>query len=136
MITGINHITLSVNDIDQSFDFYVGVLGLRPVMKSKRSAYLLAGETWIALVKDRNTHANELAEYTHFAFTVSKDDFGIIGERILRSGVTIWQENRSEGESLYFLDPNGQKLEINASDLGTRLEALKKENIDEMELFD
>lgn len=136
MITGINHITLSVNDIGESFDFYVGVLGLRPVMKSERSAYLLAGKTWVALVKDRNTRGNGLPEYSHFAFTVSKQEFGAMSERIRGSGATIWQGNRSEGASLYFLDPNGHKLEIHASGLETRLEALKVENINGMEFFD
>jgi hypothetical protein len=37
----------------------------------------------------------------------------------------IWQVNRSEGPSLYFLDPNGRKLEIHAGDWQTRLAAMK-----------
>jgi hypothetical protein len=36
-----------------------------------------------------------------------------------------WQENRSHGKSFYFLDPDGHKLEIHASDLRSRLEDLK-----------
>lgn len=30
MITGVNHITLSVRDVEQSFAFYSEVLGFRP----------------------------------------------------------------------------------------------------------
>jgi glutathione S-transferase fosA5 len=43
------------------------------------------------------------------------------------SGVTIWRDNRSEGASLYFLDPDGHKLEIHAGDWRTRLAAMKRD---------
>ena len=36
-----------------------------------------------------------------------------------------WQENRSPGDSFYFLDPNGHKLEIHVSDLDARVKTLK-----------
>ena len=136
MITGINHITLSVNNIDESFDFYVEVLGLRPVMKCSRSAYLLAGDTWIALVVDKNARRTELAEYTHFAFTVAEGDFDTLSERIRQSGATIWQKNKSEGASIYFVDPNGHKLEIHSSNLETRIKAVKKEDREDAKFFD
>jgi len=49
MINGINHITISVKNIDTVFIFYRNVLKLKPVMKSNRNAYFLAGKIWIAL---------------------------------------------------------------------------------------
>ena len=45
-IRGINHITLAVRDLDRSWAFWVDTLGGRPLMRSPRSAYLLAGELW------------------------------------------------------------------------------------------
>ena len=39
MITGLNHITLVVSDIDEAFTFYSEVLGFKPVQKSSKSAY-------------------------------------------------------------------------------------------------
>jgi catechol 2,3-dioxygenase-like lactoylglutathione lyase family enzyme len=51
MISGINHLTWTVKDIEESFAFYVDVLGFAPLMKSERSAYFLAGDVWIAVVK-------------------------------------------------------------------------------------
>ncbi|MCP4231705.1 MAG: glutathione transferase [bacterium] len=136
MITGINHITLSVNDINESFDFYVEVLGLHPIMRCSRSVYLLSGDTWIALVVDKNARRAETAEYTHFAFTVAEDDFDAMSDRIRRSGAVIWQDNKTEGASLYFTDPNGHKLEIHASDLENRLETAKKEDWEGLKAFD
>lgn len=125
MITGINHITLSIGDIERSFAFYTNVLGFRPVAKWPKGAYLLAGDIWVALVADQHVRQSTLPEYTHIAFSVSEQDFGPLSERIRASGVEIWQENWTEGDSLYFVDPNGHKLEIHASDLATRIRAAK-----------
>jgi catechol 2,3-dioxygenase-like lactoylglutathione lyase family enzyme len=121
MITGINHITLSTRSLEQSFTFYTQVLGLRPVAKWPAGAYLLAGETWIALVLDEAARRAPLPEYSHIAFGVDEANFAELVERIIQSGAKIWQENETEGASLYFVDPDGHKLEIHTSDLATRL---------------
>ena len=126
MITGINHLTFSVRDIDRSFRFYVETLGLKPLARWRRGAYLLAGDLWLCLALDERTRPSALAEYSHIAFGVSGPRFDDMVERIRASGATIWQDNRSEGRSLYFLDPDGHKLEIHAGDWQTRLAAMKK----------
>jgi len=41
----------------------------------------------------------------------------------LASGAEVWQENGTEGDSLYCLDPDGHKLETHASDLARWLKA-------------
>ncbi len=59
-------------------------------------------------------------------FTASTEDFGALSERVRSSGAEIWQENSTPGRSLYFLDPDGHKLEIHASNLRARIEADKE----------
>jgi len=135
IITGVNHITLSVKDVDQSFDFYTKVLGFKPVAKWAKGAYLLAGDIWICLFLDHHTRKSKLPEFTHIAFTVSEQDFKIMSERIKKSGAEIWQENQTEGGSLYFVDPNEHKLEIHASDLDTRVKTLKDNPWEGLEVF-
>jgi catechol 2,3-dioxygenase-like lactoylglutathione lyase family enzyme len=125
MITGINHITLSIKNVEESFIFYSQVLGFRPLARWPAGAYLLAGDLWVALVLDRRVRAGALPEYTHIAFTVAQADFATLSERIVDAGALIWQQNQTEGDSLYFLDPNGHKLEIHASNLETRLRTAK-----------
>ena len=125
MITGINHITLAIADVERSFTFYTTILGFQPIAKWPKGAYLLAGDTWIALVADPHARQAALPEYTHIAFAISAQDIGSLRERIRASGTTIWQENWTEGDSLYFLDPDGHKLEIHASDLATRIATAK-----------
>jgi len=135
MITGINHITLAVKDLEKSFDFYTGVLRLRPIARWFEGAYLLAGDMWIVLILDKNVCKKSLADYSHIAFTVSENSFDKVSSEIIKSGAKIWQENATEGKSLYFLDPNNHKLEIHASNLENRIKHDKKSPWDGLEFF-
>ena len=126
MVRGINHITLAVRDLETSFVFYTEVLGLRPVARWYRGAYLETGGDWVCLSLDEGARSGSLPEYTHVAFTVDEEDFSAAVEKLRGAGVECWQENRSPGESFYFLDPSGHKLEIHASDLAARVKALKE----------
>ncbi len=135
MIQGINHITLAVRNLDESITFYTDVLGFRPLARWDKGAYLLAGKSWICLTLDPETRTGPLDEYTHTAFTVSEMDFQRLSERILRSGTRQWQENRSEGDSLYFLDPDGHKLEIHTGNWHSRLAACREKPYSSMVFF-
>ena len=42
-VSGLNHVTLSVSNLDRSFDFYAGVLGFSTVVRWSTGAYLIAG---------------------------------------------------------------------------------------------
>jgi catechol 2,3-dioxygenase-like lactoylglutathione lyase family enzyme len=136
MITGVNHITLSVKDVDVSFDFYTAVLGCRPVARWPQGAYLMAGDIWLALVLDDQARQEALPEYSHIAFTVSQADLAMINERLVDAGATIWQQNWTEGNSLHFIDPNGHKLEVHVSELGARLQTARIDPWPGLEFFD
>ena len=127
MITGVNHLTFSVRDLDESVGFYTEVLGFRLVLYRDEEAHLQAGDAWAVLIPDPSVRDGVLPEYTHAAFTVSAEDFGALCGRIKRSGAEIWQENSTPGDSLYFLDPAGHKLEIHASNLEARMEPERKD---------
>ena len=59
------------------------------------------------------------------AFTVDADKFNGFSEQLINAGVKVWKENISEGDSLYFLDPDGHKLEIHCGDLSSRVAGLQ-----------
>jgi catechol 2,3-dioxygenase-like lactoylglutathione lyase family enzyme len=126
MITGVNHITLSVHNLKESVEFYQEVLGFKLAAIWDRGAYLLAGDLWLCLTLDTRTRTEALREYTHIALNTKPSDFESLCQQIINSGTVIWKENLSEGDSLYFLDPNGHKLEIHCNTLQDRLEACKK----------
>jgi glutathione S-transferase fosA5 len=126
MIGALNHLTLSVRDLDRSFAFYSGVLRCRPLARWAKGAYLLAGEeTWLCLTLGACVREQPLPEYTHLAFSVPSESFLAAAARIRTSGASEWQPNSSEGASCYFLDPDGHRLEIHDGDWRSRLEACR-----------
>jgi glutathione S-transferase fosA5 len=135
MITGVNHITFSVRDLDRSVSFYRDILGMRLIARWKRGAYLLAGPTWIALNVDEHAREGPSAEYSHVAFSVSPERLGPLRARIEEAGATVWQAGRDE-RSFYFLDPDGHRLELHTSDLTTRLEEFAADPPEGFEVLD
>lgn len=119
-VTGLNHITLAVCDLDRSLRFYREILGFAVRAVWEEGAYLEAGDLWLCLSRDENASAERYADYTHVALSVSPENFGALC-RAIEANAAIWKTNRSEGESLYFLDPDGHKLEIHMGSLATRL---------------
>ena len=136
MISSLNHLTLSVSDLDRSFAFYVDTLGFRPRARWVRGAYLSVDGLWLCLTLDKRCRQGPLAEYTHVAFTVEAARFAAHAAALAALGVTQWQPDSSEGDSLYFLDPDGHKLEIHAGDLASRLASLRTAPYDGLVLFD
>lgn len=136
MIKGINHITFSVSNLQKSFAFYKEVLDFKPLMQNAKSAYFLAGDLWFCLEEEAQVRQQELSEYTHLAFSVEASDFTKLSEKIIKSGTKIFKENKSEGLSLYFLDPDGHKLEIHVGDWQTRIKSYKSRiDLKDMKFF-
>ena len=125
-VSGINHVTFDVASVEESVKFYRDVLGCELVAHWPAGAYLTAGTTWLALVR-RGKPPSPATDYSHIAFGVSSEQFIDLTDRIRASGARVWQENWTEGESLYFEDPTGHRLEVHCTDLVTRLRAARTE---------
>ncbi len=132
VINGINHITLAVRDLDRAFNFYVKLLELVPHARWDNGAYLTSGDLWICLSCD---DAMPARDYTHIAFNVGDADFDSVAERLRKAGVSEWKDNRSEGRSIYFLDPEGHKLEVHSGSLQDRLNSLRQAPYAGLEMF-
>lgn len=133
-IGGVNHVTLAVRDLDRAVHFYVQVLGGRRRAQWARGAYLELGTLWLCLELD--ARAARQVDDAHLAFSVDAQGFASLEEAIRVSGARIWKENRSEGASLYFEDPDGHKLEIHVGDLRTRLASCRENPYRGMKFFD
>lgn len=94
-------------------------------MKWDKGAYFLVGDFWFCLSVESQISLRE--DNSHFAFTVSSEDFESLSQRILKARAIQYKKNTSPGDSLYFLDPDGHKLEIHVGDWQTRLLAKKKD---------
>lgn len=127
MISEINHLTLAVSDIDRSFSFYHNILGFKPLCRWHAGAYFMVGELWLCLSLDQDTLTNKHSDYTHYAFSIKQEDYQYWYERLNKAGCILFKENNSEGDSLYFLDPDGHKLELHIGNWQSRLLA-KRQN--------
>lgn len=136
MLTGINHITLAVRDLAQSVPFYRDVLGLRLAAVWATGAYLTTGELWVCLSLDDRKTEGPGTDYTHYAFSISQSNFALFVEALRRKGIKEWKDNRSEGDSVYFLDPDGHKLEAHVGSLSSRLAQCRIHPYAGMEIFE
>jgi catechol 2,3-dioxygenase-like lactoylglutathione lyase family enzyme len=127
VILGLNHITIAVSDLELSLQFYRDVLGFTAHAKWDKGAYLSVGELWFCLSLDKPCPKTD---YTHVAFTIDQKEFKAFAERIVSLDLEVWKQNKSEGLSLYILDPDGYKLEMHSGSLKSRLESLKAKPYD------
>ena len=133
-ISGLNHITFSVSDLSRSIAFYRDVLGCLLRAQWDEGAYLEAGDLWLCLSLQKRARTSPNPDYTHIAFSVDENDYPSLSERLARECST-WSQNKSEGASLYFLDPDGHKLEIHVGSLETRLRHYRENPPKGMKLF-
>src|SRR5262245_60003290 len=103
-ISGLNHLTLAVSNLERWVAFYGGLLGFAIRMRGPRSAYLEAGTLWLALVLDPDVRQGPLPEYSHVAFSVGPSELPALTDKLRGAGVPQWQESKT-GDSFYFLDP-------------------------------
>ncbi|MDU8926679.1 VOC family protein [Alisedimentitalea sp. MJ-SS2] len=115
-VTGLNHITLAVTELPRSIAFYRDLLGGHLRAGWSDGAYLELGTIWLCLT--RADAVDQRTDYTHIAF--SSSDYHTLAARIAAQA-PLWQDNHSEGGSVYFLDPDGHRLELHDGTLETRL---------------
>jgi catechol 2,3-dioxygenase-like lactoylglutathione lyase family enzyme len=136
MLVGLNHLTLAVRDLDRSVEFYHQLLGFRLRAQWDAGAYLSLGQLWLCLSRDSLKAEGAAPDYTHYAFSIAQVNFGVFLQRLRDHHVTEWRQNRSEGRSLYFLDPDGHKLEAHVGDLESRLAHCRSLPYAEMRFFE
>ena len=118
---GLLHFSLPVIDLDRSRKFYEGVLGMKVVEQSPRMVFLQTGDDFLILAKGNEPLKYDSAKTTpvHHAFKVKPDEFQWSIDDLRKNGVEVFNiEERNTGvfwgQQAYFLDPDGNKLEIYA----------------------
>jgi catechol 2,3-dioxygenase-like lactoylglutathione lyase family enzyme len=118
---GVLHFSLPVTDLDRSRRFYEGLLGMKVVEQSARMVFLQTGDDYLILAKGIESLKYDSPQSTpvHHAFKVKPEDFEQSIDELRKNGVEVFNiEDRNQGvfwgPQAYFLDPDGNKLEIYA----------------------
>jgi len=121
----IDHVALSVTDLENSVGWYQDVLGLERRYREAWGDYpvmLCAGSTCVALFSSspgessaRATDAQPIIR--HLAFRATYADL-LEAEKCLKErGIPCEFQNHGIAHSIYFADPDGHQLEITTYDL-------------------
>jgi catechol 2,3-dioxygenase-like lactoylglutathione lyase family enzyme len=118
---GVLHFSLPVTDLDRSRKFYEGLLGMKVVEQSARMVFLQTGDDYLILAKGIESLKYDSPQSTpvHHAFKVNREEFEPSIDELRKNGVEVFNiEDRNQGvfwgPQAYFLDPDGNKLEIYA----------------------
>jgi catechol 2,3-dioxygenase-like lactoylglutathione lyase family enzyme len=117
--TGINHITIRVNDIKEAEEFYGKILGFKLIRKMGESmaVYQIGREDTIVLVEAETSYDPESRDYRvdHFGFFVATpEQVDELAEYFREQEVTVLSgpANRKRGRFVFISDPDGNMIEI------------------------
>lgn len=125
-LEGLDHVALTVTDLDKSIAWYRDVLDLE-----RRHAdvwgdvptFMCAGSTGLALFPLEipfpvpKPDAAETLVVRHIAFRADKKNFEAAQKRLKELGVDFAFQDHEISHSIYFSDPDGHRLEITTYDL-------------------
>ncbi len=117
--SGINHITIRVNDITKAQAFYGDILGFELVRKMGESmaVYKIGSEDTLVLVEAETSYDPSSRDYRvdHFGFYVdSTEKVDELAQYFRSKEVTILSgpANRKRGRFIFISDPDGNMIEI------------------------
>ncbi|CAN5515375.1 VOC family protein [soil metagenome] len=123
-LEGLDHIAISVSDVDRSVRWYVEVLGLERQHTDVWDGipqFVGKGATGIAIFPARESSAGSgkppSPGLRHFAFGADRANFLRAQRELKERGIDFHFEDHQIAHSIYFRDPDGFKLEITTYEL-------------------
>src|SRR5690554_438548 len=117
--TGINHITIRVNHIERSEEFYGEVLGFKQIRKMGQSmaVYKIGKEDTLVIVEAETSYDPNSRDFRvdHIGFHLkSADAVDDMAKYFREKEVTILSgpANRKNGRFLFISDPDGNMIEF------------------------
>jgi catechol-2,3-dioxygenase len=127
-LEGIDHVALSVRDIEQSVKWYIEVLGferLHEGMWNGVPSFIGKGNTALALFPAKpngksTSPSREAIRMLHLAFRADRKNFLAAQRELQKRGIKFEFQDHEISHSIYFSDPDGRILEITTYELEER----------------
>jgi catechol 2,3-dioxygenase-like lactoylglutathione lyase family enzyme len=123
-LEGIDHVAMSVRDIERAAQWYIDVLGFKRLHKGMWDGvpvFIGKGTTALALfpVRSRSTSSSAPAaiRMLHLAMRANRENFLAAQEELKRRGIKFEFQDHEISHSIYFRDPDGHALEITTYEL-------------------
>jgi catechol 2,3-dioxygenase-like lactoylglutathione lyase family enzyme len=132
-LEGIDHVALSVRDVERAAQWYIDVLGFKRLYEGMWDGvpiFVGKGTTALALFPARSdsrassVEAATAAKSTlteirmlHFAMRANRENFLAAQDELKRRGITFEFQDHEISHSIYFRDPDGHQLEITTYEL-------------------
>ena len=122
-LEGIDHVAMSVSDVEQTAQWYIDLLGFEPRhegMWNGIPVFIGKGATSIALFPANSTAKSSSLDdirILHLAFRATRKNFLAAQEELKCRGIGFEFENHEISHSIYFRDPDGHHLEITTYEL-------------------
>jgi catechol 2,3-dioxygenase-like lactoylglutathione lyase family enzyme len=117
VVQGIDHVALAVRDQQASEEWYREVLGLRRAFAEEW------GDTPVVVTSDSGGMALFKAPATpgpllrHIAFRVDRANFEAAQTDLVERGIDFDFQDHGVAHSIYFVDPDGLRLELTTYDV-------------------
>jgi catechol 2,3-dioxygenase-like lactoylglutathione lyase family enzyme len=118
-LEGIDHVALSVRDVEQSAQWYIDILGFErrhEGMWNGIPTFISKGTTAIALFPLRTKATSETTRATvrmlHLAMRANRQNFLLAQSELRERGIKFEFQDHEISHSIYFHDPDGHELEI------------------------
>lgn len=122
-LEGIDHLALSVRDVESCAQWYIDVLGFErryEGMWNGVPVFIGKGTTALALfpVQSRSTSGTAAdVRLLHLALRANRKNFLAAQGELKRRGIKFDFQDHEISHSIYFRDPDGHKLEITTYEL-------------------
>jgi catechol 2,3-dioxygenase-like lactoylglutathione lyase family enzyme len=122
-LDGIDHVAVSVRDVERSAQWYIDVLGFERKfdgMWADVPIFIGKGTTALALFPVRSKSAPSGPadiRMLHLALRANRENFLAAQKELKNSGIKFEFQDHEISHSIYFCDPDGHQLEITTYEL-------------------